>query len=70
MDGSKVGGFVSTWQGTSVLVLHNPSRSTKTVDLAQFGAFTALRAVIGVGSAQLNGSLLTLEGQTSVVMGQ
>ena len=70
VDGSKVGGFVSTWQGTSVLVLHNPSRSTKTVDLAQFGAFTALRAVIGVGSAQLNGSLLTLEGQTSVVMGQ
>lgn len=69
VDGSKVGGFTAAWDGVTVLVLHNPSRGTKTVDLAAIGPFTTLRAVVGLGGAELNGTSLTMEGQTSVVLG-
>ena len=63
-----VGGFTSTYEGKAVLVLHNPGIMTQTVDLAALGAFTTLRAAIGVGTATLEGTSLTLEGQTSVVL--
>ena len=66
---SKVGGFVSTLDGSSVLVLHNPSLGGKTVDLAALGLdFTQLCAVIGQEEASLEGSILTIGGQTSVVL--
>ena len=70
IDGSKVGGFISTWERTTVLVLHNPSRSSKTVDLSAIGDFTVLRAAVGLGGATLSGTSLTLDGQTSVVLGK
>ena len=66
---SKVGGFVSTWKGSSVCVLHNPSRNEKTVDLAALGLdFSQISAYIGLGEASLAGSVLTLGAQTSVVL--
>ena len=66
---SKVGGFVSTWNGSSVLVLHNPSRSSSTVDLAALGLdYTELAAVIGMEDASLEGTSLRIGGQTSVVL--
>ena len=66
---SKVGGFVSTWNGSSVLVLHNPSQSKGTVDLAALGLdYSQLTAVIGMEDASLEGTTLTLGGQTSVVL--
>ena len=66
---SKVGGFVSTWNGSSVLVLHNPSRSSSTVDLAALGLdYTELAAVIGMEDASLEGTSLHIGGQTSVVL--
>ena len=66
---SKVGGFVSTLEGSSVLVLHNPAGSAKTMDLAALGLdFHELVAVIGMGEASLDGTSLTIEGQTSVVL--
>ncbi len=66
---SKVGGFVSTWNGSSVLVLHNPSTGTKTVDLAALGLdYTELAAVIGMEDASLEGTSLRIGGQTSVVL--
>ena len=70
---SKVGGFTATLDGNTVLVLHNPTKSAQTIDLAKLGDFKTLRASIGLGSAQLtgvNGSSLTLDGQTSVVIGK
>ncbi len=66
---SKVGGFVSTLDGSSVLVLHNPSLGSKTVDLAALGLdFTQLCAVIGQEEASLEGTTLTIGGHTSVVL--
>ena len=70
IEGSKVGGFTSTLDGTTVLVLHNPSRGAQTIDLAAIGGFTALRAAIGMGAAALDGTTLTLDGQTSAVLGK
>lgn len=66
---SKVGGFVAALDGSSVLVLHNPSQSGKTVDLADLGLdFTEISAFIGMNEASLEGTTLTLGGQTSVVL--
>ena len=70
IEGSKVGGFTSTLDGTTVLVLHNPSRGAQTIDLSPIGDFTALRAAIGMGAAALDGTTLTLDGQTSAVLGK
>ena len=50
-------------------MLHNPSTGTKTVDLAALGLdYTELTAVIGMEDAGLEGTTLTLGGQTSVVL--
>ena len=70
IEGSKVGGFTATLDGTTVLVLHNPGRGYQTIDLAAIGPFTSLRAVVGMGAAELNGTTLDIDGQTSVVLGQ
>jgi len=68
--GTKVGGFTSTWRGGTVAVLHNTTDSEKKVDLA--GAtemtFDTLAAVVGAGQATLEGTVLTIGGQTSVVL--
>ena len=67
---SKLGGFVSTWEGSSVCVLHNTTGDAITVDLGSAGAadFTEIRAVIGQGTAELNGSSITVDAQTSVIL--
>ena len=66
---SKVGGFVSEYEGSTVCVLHNPSQSAKTLDLTALGLdFDTVAAFIGMGEASLEGSTLRLEGQTSVVL--
>lgn len=66
---SKVGGFVSEYEGSAVCVLHNPSQSAKTLDLTALGLdFDTVAAFIGAGEASLEGSTLRLEGQTSVVL--
>ena len=67
---SKVGGFTATHEGSTVAVLHNTSLSEKTVDLAQVTnlTFTEIAAYAGVAGATLEGTLLTIGGQTSVVL--
>ena len=67
---TKVGGFVATWEGRTVAVLHNTTEREITVDLSQATdiAFTTIAAVAGVGQARLEGTLLTIAGQTSVVL--
>jgi len=67
--GSKAGGFVSTCNGSSVIVLHNTSGSAVTIDLASLGvAASEIRAVIGLGTAELDGAVVKLEAQTSVIL--
>ncbi len=70
INGSKVGGFTATLDGDTVLVLHNPSRNSQSVDLSAIGDFGTLRAVIGMHGASLSGTKLEIEGQTSVVLGK
>ena len=67
---SKAGGFICTWQGSSVAVVHNTTTRNVTLDLsgATDLSFGELYAVIGMGTAQLDGTVLTLDGQTSVVL--
>lgn len=71
IGGSKVGGFVSTWEQSSVCVLHNPSMSAAEIDLSKISGasdFKTVSAYIGEGKASLEGSKLTLDGHTSVVL--
>ncbi len=69
-SGTKVGGFISTYNGSSVAVIHNTTNSEQTVDLSSVGIGGAqLRAFIGVGSASLDGNTLTLSEKTSAVLG-
>ncbi len=65
--GTKLGGFTSTYEGSTVCVLHNPTLNEITVDLSAL-ALSEIRAVAGLGEAALNGSELTLGSQTSVVL--
>jgi len=68
--GTKVGGFTATWNGSTVAVLHNTTDSDKTIDLSQVTdmPFQTLAAYVGVSQATLEGTLLTIGGQTSVVL--
>ncbi|MBR5110372.1 MAG: hypothetical protein IK099_09255 [Clostridia bacterium] len=67
---SKAGGFISTWKGTAVAVFHNTTTRDMEIDLSACTAqsFDTLSAFIGLGEAYLEGTILTLEGQTSAVL--
>ncbi len=67
---TKAGGYLCAWEGSTVAVLHNTTQRTITLDLAAASdlSFTQISAVIGMGTAVLDGTLLTLEGQTSAVL--
>ena len=69
VSGSKAGGFLSTYEGKTVAVLHNTSMSAVQIDLATITdvQLAQIVAVIGAG-AKLEGTVLTIEGQTSVVL--
>ena len=67
---TKAGGFVAQWNGSKALVLHNPTDSPVTLDLAalELGDFNAVSGYVGMNDAALNGSSLTLGAQTSAVL--
>ena len=67
---SKLGGFSATWENSTVCVLHNATTEPITVDLAAVTdvPLQEIRAVVGMGSATLDGTTLTLDGQTSIVL--
>ncbi len=71
---TKLGGFLCEWKNSTVAVLHNTTSHRLTVDLSQatdkaFGEISAvLECVPGQGGAELNGSVLTLGPQTSIVL--
>ncbi len=66
---NKAGGFLCTWQGNTVAVIHNPGNSEKKLDLTQVTdrSFSEI-TVIGMEEASLEGSILILGAQTSVVL--
>ncbi len=66
----KLGGFVSVWEGKAVCVLHNTSTEPQSVDLSALTdrGFAVIAAAIGQGDASLDGTVLTLGGQTSAVL--
>ncbi len=64
----KMGGFTATWNGSTVCVLHNTTDRTMTVDLSELGDFSKIAAFIGMDTATLEGTTLTVGPQTSVVL--
>ncbi|MBR5730856.1 MAG: hypothetical protein IKX89_02770 [Firmicutes bacterium] len=71
VSGSKVGGFTSTLNGSSVCVFHNRANDPQTIDLSTVSgaeSFKKISAAIGQGTAVLEGSKLTLDGRTSVIL--
>ena len=68
-SGNRLGGFTSSWNGSTVCVLHNATDAEITVDLAKAGLdLSVLRAVTGMNNASLDGSVLTVGAMTSVVL--
>lgn len=67
---SKAGGFLCTYEGSTVAVFHNTTTSPVTIDLTKVTdvELTVLAAYAGIGTAALDGTTLTIEGQTSVVL--
>ena len=67
---SKAGGFTCTWNGATVAVIHNTTQRDMTIDLSAVTALpiTQVSAYAGAGFATLEGAILTLSGQTSVVL--
>ncbi len=67
---SKVGGFISAWNGSRVLVLHNPTAKPVTLDLGALvlGEFTTLSGFVGMEDCTLEGTTLTIGAQSSVVL--
>ncbi len=67
--GSKAGGFLCEWNGSTVAVIHNPSGSTQTLNLSEAaGRSFSEMTVIGMDEAILEDDKLILGGQTSVVL--
>ena len=66
----KQGGFLCTYNGSTVAVIHNTTTEQASIDLAELTdvSLTQLTAVIGAGNATLEGTILTIDGQTSVVL--
>lgn len=67
----KTGGFISTWEGSSVLVLHNTQKEPVTVELSGLTeeSFTKLSAILGdTAATTLEGTTLTIGAQTSVIL--
>lgn len=71
-EDTRAGGFLSTWNGKTVGVFHNTTGSTVTLDLSQATdiQLTVISAVAGIGAenVKLEGTLLTIGEQTSVVL--
>ena len=67
---SKVGGFVATYEGKDVCVIHNPSSSSFIGDIYEITGkrFTEINAYLGAEKAILEGDMITIGAQTSAVL--
>ena len=68
-----LGGFIIEYEGEDILLLHNTSTDEISYDLAECSyldgkSFSTVCDYIGQGSAKLDGTILTLGPQTSVVV--
>ena len=68
-----VGGFIVTYQGEKLGILHNTSSSPITIDISKLSGlngytFKQLCEYVGVGNATLNGTTLTIGAYTSVIL--
>ncbi len=71
LDGGdkNLGGFLVEYNGEYMAILHNNGNEPLTCDLSGLeGSLTQLLESIGMGSARLEGTLLTLDAQTSVIL--
>ncbi len=69
-----LGGFVIEYEGESILLLHNTGTEELSYDLSklpdpQKGTFSKILEAAGQGAAKLDGNILTVSGQTSVLVG-
>ena len=66
----KAGGFLCTYNGSTVAVIHNTTTKEVVIDLSALTdvPLTTIAAFIGMGEATLDGSTLTIAPQTSVVL--
>lgn len=69
-----LGGFVVQYEGEKLVILHNTSNEQISFDLKNCAALSDLELgklseIIGSGTASLKGTLLTIDGNTSVVIG-
>lgn len=64
------GGFISTYNNSSVGVFHNTGEDIITIDLSLYTdhKFSVVRGYAGKGKATLNGSILTLDPMSSVIL--
>ena len=67
---SRAAGFLCEYNGSYVAVFHNTTTDAVTLDLSKLTdvQLISLVAVVGLGGATLEGTTLTIEGQTSVVL--
>jgi len=68
-----VGGFLIEYEGEYIALFHNNSTEEKSIDLASCKAFdgysiSKICDYIGVGKAKLEGTILTIGAQTSVIL--
>ena len=71
LSGMKAGGFIASYEGETVCVLHNTSRGSAEIALSQLSAsydFSVMAEVIGLGEARIENGVLILSGQTSVIL--
>ncbi|MGD9964546.1 MAG: alpha-amylase family glycosyl hydrolase [Candidatus Izemoplasmatales bacterium] len=64
------GGFLTTYQDSTLGVFHNTGEMEVVIDLSQFTEFTfeTVRAYVGQGKASLDGQTLTISPFTSVIL--
>jgi glycosidase len=64
------GGFISSYESSSVGIFHNVSSTEMAIDLSQYTSFTfsEIRGFIGQSNANLDGQVLTIGPMTSVVL--
>ena len=68
-----VGGFVIEYNNEKLILFHNTSTKSISIDLSKCKdldgySFSKICDSIGVGNAKLEGTILTIEGQTSVLV--
>ncbi len=69
IDGDKyVGGFIVEYEGEKIAIIHNISAEESSIGDLDGMVFSEICEVLGMGSASLDGGVLTLGPQTSVIL--